>query len=252
MPRSTTFVPSTKALKGLRFMTLFLVFATGVATGGVALNCLNKGKDEQDRINENLPNEACTRLFFLPCTSVNIDVKDLADSAIVVVLGALLSVFLSAVYMVLPLFHTFASNPSKLKVFEPLSWVLSTVLILGGLIPLTVFFATRKAGITVFLGDLEVSTQIVDELLVILHEQTTYKHIGYLRPLVIIPWFTMFFSAVAAGVSWVYHRRRVTMKQDGLLGNRSAYRHQEMSGPKRPGLVHTVIAKNSGTLRVHN
>ncbi len=87
--------------------------------------------------------------------------------------------FLSAVYMILPLFHTFASNPSKLKVVEPLSWVLSTMVILGGLIPLTVFFATRKAGITVFLGDLEVSTQIVDELLVILHEQTTYKHIGY-------------------------------------------------------------------------
>ncbi len=86
-------ISSSKVLKGLRFLTLVLVFATGVATGGVgmvicpyhfawitdsffiALNCLNKGKDEQDRINENLPNEACTRLFFLPCTSVNIDVK---------------------------------------------------------------------------------------------------------------------------------------------------------------------------------
>ncbi len=71
-----------------------------------------------------------------------------------------------------------------------------------------------------------------------------------MRPLVIIPWFTMFFSAVAAGVSWVYHRQRASMKQDGLLGNQ-VHRHQEMSGPKRPGLVHTVIAKNSGSLQVH-
>ncbi|KAK0451331.1 uncharacterized protein EV420DRAFT_712388 [Desarmillaria tabescens] len=227
---STIPIPSSKALKGLRSMVLALVFATGVATGGVALNCLNKAKDEQDRINENLPNEACRQVLFIPCTSVNIDVKDLAGSAIVVVLGALLSVVVSVVYALVPMLHTFAPSSSKLKFLEPLSWAFCTAVLLGGLIPLTVFFATRKAGITVMLGDLEISTVIIDELLVILGEETTYKHIGYLKPLVIIPWFTMFFSAVAAGVSWVYHRQPA-MKQDGLLGN-GVYRHREMSEPK--------------------
>lgn len=238
-------MPSSKALKGLRFVALALVFATGVATGGVALNCLNKGKDEQDRINENLPNEACSQLLFLPCTSVKINVKDLAGSAIVVVLGALLSVIFSVVYMVLPRLHTFASNPSKLKFVEPLSWAFSTIVLMGGLIPLTVFFATRKAGITVMLGDLKVSTQIIDELLVILHEQTTYKHIGYLKPLVIVPWFTMFFSAVAGGLSLLYHRQPgPAMQQDGLLDNQ-AYRQEKFSRLKKIGLVHNSIVSEA-------
>ncbi|KAK0199655.1 hypothetical protein DFS33DRAFT_1456916 [Desarmillaria ectypa] len=219
---STISIPPSKALKRLRFMTLALVFATGIATGGVgmviSLNCLKKSKDEQDHINENLPNEACGQLLLIPCTAVNIDVKDLAGSAIVVVLGALISVVFSVVFALVPLLHTSASNSSKLKFFEPLSWAFSTAILVGGLIPLTVFFATRKAGVTVMIGDLEVSTQIIDELLVILGEETSYKNIGYLKPMVIIPWFTMFFSAVAAGPN---------MKQDGLLGNR-VYRHQEM------------------------
>ncbi|KAF8643449.1 hypothetical protein AX16_009005 [Volvariella volvacea WC 439] len=67
-------------------------------------------------------------------------------------------------------------------------------------IPLTVFFATRQAGVTAAIGRVELPQEIIAALEAALGATSVYREIGYLRLLAILPWFTFLFAFVASAV----------------------------------------------------
>ncbi|KAF9029706.1 hypothetical protein BDZ89DRAFT_1158200 [Hymenopellis radicata] len=193
----------TKPRLNLRFLALSLAFSLAVATGALGLNALVKAQHEQDRINEKLPEEPCRIFTLVPCTKVDINVNDITVPSLIVGLAAGLVGVLSSIFMTMPMFsQRYAKNP-RVYIYESISLALLSLLSLGSLIPMTVYFAVREAKVNVWVGNHQVQPVIVAQMIDFLGETTQYNQIGYLKPYIIVPWIGWYFSAFAAGCIFI-------------------------------------------------
>ncbi|KAF8915757.1 hypothetical protein CPB85DRAFT_1293155 [Mucidula mucida] len=72
----------------------------------------------------------------------------------------------------------YAKNP-RMYIYEAIPLALLSLLSLGSLIPMTVYFAVREAKVSVWVGNLQIQPVIVDQMIDFLGETTQYNQIGY-------------------------------------------------------------------------
>jgi len=177
--------------KALQLITLFLSFAFAVIGGSVGLNALIKSNQEKSHLRASVPQG--TRLI--------IDTSDIFNSGVVVTVVCALMAIVSLLGLGLALI---SKGLGAKKVLGGLLAFLA-VWLLATQIAFTVFFATGSAGVRAFVGIVELPQSIIQQVEQSLGTTSVYKHIGYLRLVAIIPWFTILFGAIAAGVLLASH-----------------------------------------------
>jgi len=68
------------------------------------------------------------------------------------------------------------------------------------MIPFMLFFATREAVVRAFVGALELPKEVVDKVSAASGSTPVYSKIDYIRLVAIFPWFSLFFTFIAAVV----------------------------------------------------
>ncbi|KZP26770.1 hypothetical protein FIBSPDRAFT_928443 [Athelia psychrophila] len=187
------------SFKIVHLASLFLAFAFGVAGACIGLNALIKAGKQTKSETSSLPSG----------TTVVIDTAEVRVAGGIVAglcLGIAINALISILFIVIPACARKNRSSSTLLV-QSINFLILTLGLFAALVPLTLFFETHSAGVTAFIGSLEVPAAVVQEFERALGISAAYKTIPYLRLLVILPWFTFLFAAVATGVSFFGLRR---------------------------------------------
>ncbi len=104
---------------------------------------------------------------------------DITVPALIVGLSSGIVAVLSSIFLIMPLVsQRYAKNP-RMYIYEAIPLALLSLLSLGSLIPMTVYFAVREAKVSVWVGNLQIQPVIVDQMIDFLGETTQYNQIGY-------------------------------------------------------------------------
>ncbi|KIK63336.1 hypothetical protein GYMLUDRAFT_241834 [Collybiopsis luxurians FD-317 M1] len=209
MSSSTASIP----LRMPRLISLFMAFAWAVIAGSAGLNALVKSNQQQSSVRKILP----------PGTTLDVEDNDVFHTGVVITTVSALIALLTFIYMVILLSamsSTRKTSPTSLTrsarlsnrilPFESISLAFCAIWLFATQIPFTHFFATRSAGVRAFSGGVEINPALVQIIQNELGFETTYRKIGYLRLVAILPWFTILFTAIASAVSFAASRRRPT------------------------------------------
>ncbi|KAA1472763.1 hypothetical protein DENSPDRAFT_851136 [Dentipellis sp. KUC8613] len=171
--------------RATRLIALSLSFAFGVIGGSVGLNGLIKGNQSKSHLRRIVP----------PGVTVDINTNDVFRSGVVVTtIGALI-----AVLSLIALLATFAA-PTRLARPQGFFLAFCALWLFATIIPFDVFFANNSAKVKAFLNGVQLPPQAVQAVQGQLGVSSRYKDMHYLRLVAIIPWFTILFAAIAAGV----------------------------------------------------
>ncbi|KAF8875111.1 hypothetical protein BD779DRAFT_1428527, partial [Infundibulicybe gibba] len=170
-------------------------WAWGVAAGGLGLNALIKSNQDQSRLKKQAP----------PPTVVNISVHDIFAVGVVATTVSALVAFLLFNYAgLLFLRPALAARTLRLQSF---SIFFCSVWLLAAQIPFTIFYATRAARVTAFVGTVQLPDTVIKSVEKTLGTSSVYRQIPYLRAPAIIPWITLISFIAAASVLLVASRR---------------------------------------------
>jgi len=183
------------SFKAVHLISLFLSFAFGVIGACVGLDALIKAGKQTKSETSSLPKGT---ILLIDTTEVRVTGGIVAGFCLGIAINALISIL----FMVIPACAR-KNLSSGTLLFQSINFLILTLGLFAALVPLTLFFATHSAGVTAFIGLLEVPAAVVQEFEKALGISTAYKTIPYLRLLVILPWFTFLFTAVATAVSFL-------------------------------------------------
>ncbi|EDR10097.1 uncharacterized protein LACBIDRAFT_325698 [Laccaria bicolor S238N-H82] len=74
------------------------------------------------------------------------------------------------------------------------------IILLAAMIPFMLFFAMREAVVRAFVGMLELPKEVVQKVSAASGSMPVYSKIDYIRLVAIFPWFSLFFTFIAAVV----------------------------------------------------
>ncbi|TFY54403.1 hypothetical protein EVG20_g9717, partial [Dentipellis fragilis] len=190
--------PRTRAMssRATRLAALSLSFAFGVIGGSVGLNGLIKRRiADADWWPQGKPDKVASQAHRARRRTVDINTNDVFKSGVVVTTVAALIAVLSLV----GLLATFSAPP---RLARPQAFLLAfcALWLFAAVIPFDVFFANNSAKVTAFLNGVQLPPQAVQAVQSQLGVSSRYKDMHYLRLVAIIPWFTILFTAIAAGV----------------------------------------------------
>ncbi|KAI0067053.1 hypothetical protein BV25DRAFT_1768670, partial [Artomyces pyxidatus] len=185
-----------------RLLSLGLTWAFGVIGGSVGLNGLIKGNQEKSKLRHSVP----------PGVTVHIDTNDIYQSGVIVttlcaLIAVLATVFIHLTFFTrarasgrLPLGARFLSLQSGILAFCSV-WLFATLVAYDDI------FSNRTSKVSAFIGNVQLPPAIVQQTEQSFGQSPEYRHIDYLRLVAIIPWFTLLFSSIAAGVLFAASRR---------------------------------------------
>lgn len=208
---------------------LAMTFAWGVIAGSVGLNALIKSNQQTTKLKKSVGP-----------IQLDINTKDVFNSGAVLTTVSALIAVVSLLFLLLSFISTKrrTSNHIQGGILAFLAtWLLAT------LIPFTLFFATRAAKVTARLGGITLPQQAIEQAEKSLGVTGVYKEIGYLRLVAILPWFTMLFTFIAAGVLFAAgSRTSSTYASDehvrgagkaSTVGDESRASHSEAAGTEK-------------------
>ncbi|KAL0958995.1 hypothetical protein HGRIS_014309 [Hohenbuehelia grisea] len=187
---------STTPLKTARLASLSVTWALAVAACGTGLNALVKFSDEEDLIKSRVPRG----------TVVDINVSDVHTTGIIACTICLLTAIITSIYvlfLVLPLSYRSSGTPLATRTLR-LQWMtlaFCAAFIFAAQTAFTVFFATRSAKVTAFIGNTQLPQSVVDGVEKSLGVTSVYKHIGYLRLAAVFPWLTIVALLITIGIT---------------------------------------------------
>ncbi|RDB16463.1 hypothetical protein Hypma_002817 [Hypsizygus marmoreus] len=180
-------------MKSAIFAALAMAWAWGVIGGSVGLNALIKANQTQSRLKSRVP----------PPAVVTITVDDVFHSGVVLTTVAALIAVLCTIFtllLVLPSTKGLAKRSLRIQSFILAfcaTWLFACA------VAYTVIFATRNAKVSASIGGIELPPALVEQAEQVLGSTRIYRHIDYLRLVAILPWFTVLFTFIAAGVLFV-------------------------------------------------
>jgi len=174
-------------MKSTVLAALGMAWAWGVIAGGVGLNALIKSNQEKSRLRALVPSP----------TVLTIDTNDVFSSGVVVTTVSALI----AVICTLTIIHiVFFPASSRIDRIHGIMLAFCAVWLFVTMIPFTAFVANRSADVTATLNGVALPSSLIDRAERTLGVTRVYKDISYLRLVAILPWFTVLFTAIAAGV----------------------------------------------------
>lgn len=194
-------------MRNARLVALSLSWCFAVIAASVGLNSLVKSNQSQSHLK---------KLATAP-TVVSIDVHDIFDVGVLATTSSTLISILTFNYIVplllpspSPSSSSSSSSPSffaKLRVLstktlriQAYSLFFCCFVLLAAMIPFMLFFATREAVVRAFVGALELPKEVVDKVSAASGSTPVYSKIDYIRLVAIFPWFSLFFTFIAAVV----------------------------------------------------
>jgi len=170
-------------------------WAWGVAAGGLGLNALIKSNQDQSRLKKQVP----------PPTVLTINVHDIFVVGVVATTVSALTAFLlfnyAALQFLRPALATRTLRLQSFSIFFCAIWLFATQ------IPFTVYYATRAARVTAFIGTVQLPDAVIKSVEKTLGTSSVYREIPYLRAPAIIPWIALIFFLIAASVLLAASRR---------------------------------------------
>jgi hypothetical protein len=176
-------------MKAAVFGALGMAWGMGIAAGGVGLNALIKGNQEQTRLKRHVP----------PPTILTIDIHDVFNTGVVVTtVSALVGVICSTA--ILLLFTPFLRVPSYSGTIRTVAYTLTfcAAWLLAALIPYTFYFATRSAVVTATVNGIKLPDGLVEKAQASLGATSIYHKMYFLRLVATVPWATFLFTVIAS------------------------------------------------------
>jgi len=216
--------------------SLAMTFAWGVIAGSVGLNALIKSNQEKSRLRR-----AASPII------VNINSNDIRSSGIVLTTVTALIAVLSLIFLLMFLIRS--KRPllfsSRFLRIQALLMAFTGTWLFATLIPYTLFFATRHANVTARLGNTPIPQSVIQQSQQALGATTIYKEIGYLRLVAILPWITLLFTFISAGVLFSASSRARAEEQAAPAGSYAETETKD-GRPSEAGAT-TVSEKETGS-----
>jgi len=174
--------------RALTLAALVLSSVFGIIGGSVGLNALIKSNRQKAFLKHSVH----------PPTKLYINTDDTLRSGIVIAVTCGLIGLISMTslkLMLLPSFKALGDRTRKLRAYL---LAFFTIWLLAALIPFTVFFATRSAIVSAYVGSQRVPQAAIEKAQKQLGATPVYKKIYFLRLLAVLPWFTFLFGAISA------------------------------------------------------
>lgn len=180
-------------------IALSLSWCFAVIAASVGLNSLIKSNQSQSRLKK----------LATPPTIVIIDVHDIFDVGVLATTASTLISVFTFNYIVPLLLPASSPSPfvSRLRTLstktlriQAFSLFFCCIVLLVAMIPFMLFFATHEAVVRVFVGTLELPKEMVEKALAASGSTPVYSKIDYIRLVAIFPWFSLFFTFIAAVV----------------------------------------------------
>jgi len=186
-------------LKTARLVTLGLSWVFAVIAACVGLNALIKSNQEKTKLKK----------LGAPAV-VDIDTSDIFNVGVVATSASLLISVLVGNFvggMVIPATRALAARTLRL---QAIILTLACVFLFGAMIPYMVFFVNRQASVKAFVNGVRLPDSIVKGVEASSGSTRVYKDIFYLKLVAILPWFSLFFSLIAAGTLFAASSRMST------------------------------------------
>ncbi|EDR10105.1 uncharacterized protein LACBIDRAFT_293728 [Laccaria bicolor S238N-H82] len=186
-------------MRTARAIALSLSWCFAVIAASVGLNSLIKSNQSQSHLKK----------LATPPTVVSIDVHDIFDVGVLATTSSTLISILTFNYLLPLLLPITSSSPfiSRLQTLstktlriQAYSLFFCCIVLLGAMIPFMLFFATREAVVRAFVGTLELPKEVVQKVSAASGSTPVYSKIDYIRLVAIFPWFSLFFTFIAAVV----------------------------------------------------
>jgi len=168
-----------------------LTFAWGVITAAIGINALIKSNHDKDRVRHAVP----------PSATVNIDIKDVFDSGVVLSVVAALIALTSLLSLIILVFRRNATSSGRILRFLSYFLAFCTVWLFATLIPYDHFYATGSAKVSATIDGIAVPQTIIQTVEKATGVTAVYKHIHYVRNLAIIGWIAFLFAGITSVVS---------------------------------------------------
>ncbi|KIK01808.1 hypothetical protein K443DRAFT_678091 [Laccaria amethystina LaAM-08-1] len=190
-------------MRNAPLIALSLSWCFAVIAASVGLNSLIKSNQSQSRLKK----------LVTPPTVVIIDVHDIFDVGVLATTASTLISVLTFNYIIplllpSPSSSSSSSSPSffaKLRVLstktlriQAYSLFFCCIVLLAAMIPFMLFFATREAVVRAFVGTLELPKEVIEKVSAASGSTPVYSKIDYIRLVAIFPWFSLFFTFIAA------------------------------------------------------
>ncbi|CAA7270472.1 unnamed protein product [Cyclocybe aegerita] len=181
---------SNAPLHKTRAVALIVSWCFAVIASSVGLNALIKSNQEKSKLKRLAPSP----------TRVEIDTDDISVAGIVATTASLLiAVLASNFFFAMYLSFTKAFSARTLRLQGAILFVASFFLF-GALVPYLVYFVNRHAEVTAFVGDTQLPDSVVKAVESASGSTSIYKDIYYLKLVAILPWFSLLFALIAAGI----------------------------------------------------
>ncbi|KAF8154420.1 hypothetical protein B0H34DRAFT_716409 [Crassisporium funariophilum] len=177
-------------LRTARLVTLSLAWCFAVVASSVGLNALIKSNQSKSKLKKLAP----------PPTVVVINTDDIFNVGVVATTASLLIsilIFNFIAMMFLPLTRALSVRTLRL---QSASLFFVCLLLFASMIPYMVFFVNRHADVRAFVGGVQLPAAIVAAVEKTSGSTSVYKKIDYLKLVAILPWFSLFFTLIAATV----------------------------------------------------
>ncbi|KAF8960797.1 hypothetical protein BDZ97DRAFT_1283675 [Flammula alnicola] len=183
-------ISAAEPLKTARLVSLILAWCFSVIAASVGLNALIKSNQDKSKLKKLAPAP----------TVVTIDTSDIFDAGVIATTAALvISIIVSKFVtgMLLPATKALSRRTLRLQAFILIG---ACTLLFGAMIPYIIFFANRHAIVKAFIGTTQLPDSIIESAAKAAGSTSIYKDISYLKLLAVFPWFSLFFTLVAAGI----------------------------------------------------
>lgn len=177
------------ALRIARLASLVLSTAFGIIGMGVGINALVKYKEQKRELEGAVPAGA----------TVNIDTSDVLNSGYVVTVVSGLIALASFIFLIPAAIPSLAKRTGSHRIQSAILGFL-TIWLFAALVAFTVFFSSRSAKVTAFLGSFSIDQATIQQIVGSLGATTKYSEIDYLRLPAILPWFTFLFGITSSAL----------------------------------------------------
>ncbi|KAF8186075.1 hypothetical protein K438DRAFT_1835999 [Mycena galopus ATCC 62051] len=191
-------------LKFPRLISLFLAWAWSLISIAMGINAFVRTNKEIKHIRSEVP--AYIPISFLDAPiAISINTNDVVQASAVTAAVAALILVLTTIYIVLMVVGSNGRSGISTRTLpvQYISLGFLSLALLATEIPVTLFVWKRSAKVSVSIGDFDIPSDTLSTIEQAMGVQTAYKSFSFLKLFTILSWATVFFTFIAAIVSFL-------------------------------------------------